>query len=72
MKAAHTSFKVIANNKDTCVLLQLHPMTGYKHQLRVHLAEGLGTPILGDHKYSSAKQQPQVKKIKCCRDVEPC
>uniref|UniRef100_A0A6I8RRX8 Pseudouridylate synthase RPUSD4, mitochondrial n=1 Tax=Xenopus tropicalis TaxID=8364 RepID=A0A6I8RRX8_XENTR len=33
-------------------LVELHPITGVKHQLRVHLALGLNCPILGDHKYS--------------------
>ncbi|KAK9077194.1 hypothetical protein SSX86_005530 [Deinandra increscens subsp. villosa] len=31
--------------------LELSPLTGRKHQLRVHCAEVLGTPIVGDYKY---------------------
>eukprot|EP00257_Ricinus_communis_P004928 XP_002518674.2 RNA pseudouridine synthase 4, mitochondrial [Ricinus communis] len=31
--------------------LELSPITGRKHQLRVHCAEVLGTPIVGDYKY---------------------
>ena len=27
-------------------------VTGRKHQIRLHLGLGLGTPILGDNKYS--------------------
>ncbi|NXE68164.1 RUSD4 synthase, partial [Calcarius ornatus] len=43
-----------------CSLLQLQPVTGVKHQIRVHLAYGLGCPILGDHKYSHwSKLAPQ-------------
>ncbi|NXP85636.1 RUSD4 synthase, partial [Passerina amoena] len=43
-----------------CSLLQLQPITGVKHQIRVHLAYGLGCPILGDHKYSHwSKLAPQ-------------
>ena len=35
--------------------------SGVKHQIRTHLAHGLATPILGDHKYSHyAKLAPQV------------
>lgn len=64
-KMAYTSYKMLAQNRNTCSLLELLPETGYKHQLRVHLAEGLGTPVLGDHKYSSEKQQPQVWKHIC-------
>jgi 23S rRNA pseudouridine1911/1915/1917 synthase len=33
--------------------LALHPLTGRKHQLRVHMA-GLGTPILGDRQHGAA------------------
>lgn len=33
-------------------LLELHPQTGRKHQLRVHCAETLNAPILGDKKYN--------------------
>ena len=33
-------------------LLELHPQTGRKHQLRVHCAETLHAPILGDKKYN--------------------
>ncbi|NXD18717.1 RUSD4 synthase, partial [Nothocercus nigrocapillus] len=37
------------------------PGAGVKHQIRVHLAYGLGCPILGDHKYSHwRKLAPQV------------
>lgn len=34
--------------------LELSPLTGRTHQLRVHCAELLGTPILGDGKYGGA------------------
>jgi 23S rRNA pseudouridine955/2504/2580 synthase len=34
-------------------LLELNPLTGRKHQLRVHCADVLKTPILGDKKYNS-------------------
>lgn len=32
-------------------LLEFKPRTGRKHQIRVHAAQKLGTPILGDLKY---------------------
>ncbi|KAL4237251.1 Mitochondrial RNA pseudouridine synthase rpusd4 [Mactra antiquata] len=35
-----------------CALLECVPLTGRKHQIRVHLAFGLNCPILGDHKYA--------------------
>lgn len=43
------------------ILDLLHISLGVKHQIRTHLAHALGTPILGDHKYSHyAKLAPQV------------
>lgn len=59
-KNAKTRFEVLDTNKTTCALLQLEPITGLKHQIRAHLAEGLKCPILGDHKFSSDSHQPQV------------
>lgn len=39
-------------------------LSGVKHQIRVHLAYGLGCPILGDHKYSHwSKLAPQVRQL---------
>jgi hypothetical protein len=39
----------------------LSVLPGVKHQIRCHLAFGLNTPILGDHKYSHfSKIAPQV------------
>lgn len=35
-------------------MLEWSPKTGRKHQLRVHAAEQLGCPILGDTKYGKA------------------
>ncbi|XP_001372198.1 pseudouridylate synthase RPUSD4, mitochondrial isoform X1 [Monodelphis domestica] len=48
---AVTQYRVLSSTL-TCALLELQPVTGVKHQLRVHLAFGLGCPVLGDHKYS--------------------
>ncbi|XP_025904902.1 mitochondrial RNA pseudouridine synthase RPUSD4 [Nothoprocta perdicaria] len=48
---AVTRYRVLAAASG-CSLLELQPVTGVKHQLRVHLAYGLGCPVLGDHKYS--------------------
>ncbi|XP_034995994.2 pseudouridylate synthase RPUSD4, mitochondrial [Zootoca vivipara] len=48
---AVTQYRVLSS-ASSCSLLELHPVTGVKHQIRVHLAYGLGCPILGDHKYS--------------------
>lgn len=41
-------------------LVELQPETGARHQLRVHLAQALHCPVLGDHKYShSDRYAPQ-------------
>ncbi|MDR2766059.1 MAG: RluA family pseudouridine synthase [Holosporaceae bacterium] len=41
-------------------LLELKPSTGRKHQLRVHCADVLDTPILGDVKYHSNSQHRRL------------
>ena len=48
---AVTDFRTIDSVRGRAAWLELKPLTGRTHQLRVHCAEGLGTPILGDGKY---------------------
>ncbi|KAM6540813.1 hypothetical protein CsatB_005260 [Cannabis sativa] len=48
---AVTKYKVIGSSSQGYTWLELSPLTGRKHQLRVHCAEVLGTPIVGDYKY---------------------
>ena len=50
-KPSQTEFKVLSRDEDT-TLLELHPITGRSHQLRVHLL-AIGHPILGDQFYGS-------------------
>ncbi|XP_053943112.1 pseudouridylate synthase RPUSD4, mitochondrial isoform X1 [Cuculus canorus] len=58
-ESAVTQYRLLARSS-ACSLLELQPITGVKHQIRVHLAYGLGCPILGDHKYSHwSKLAPQ-------------
>ncbi len=35
--------------------VELHPLTGRTHQLRVHMAAGLGMPIVGDRLYGNRR-----------------
>lgn len=51
-RPAVTDWEVIERRGET-TRLSLRPVTGRSHQLRVHLASGLGTPILGDPLYAS-------------------
>ncbi|KAA8545818.1 hypothetical protein F0562_020731 [Nyssa sinensis] len=48
---AVTEYRVIESSSHGFTWLELSPLTGRKHQLRVHCAEVLGTPIVGDFKY---------------------
>jgi len=60
-KAARTAWEVLASSDVTPLsLVRLHPYTGLKHQLRVHMARVLGAQILGDALYGSATTSPPV------------
>jgi 23S rRNA pseudouridine955/2504/2580 synthase len=48
---AVTLFQTLDSAQKRAALLELRPLTGRTHQLRVHCAEALGCPILGDGKY---------------------
>ena len=51
-KPAVTDYKVLATDeRSNTTLVELYPLTGRSHQLRVHL-KALGHPILGDHLYA--------------------
>jgi 23S rRNA-/tRNA-specific pseudouridylate synthase len=54
--------QVYSNNNLNNFLSKINKIKkkGYQHQIRAHLAYGLGCPILGDHKYShNIKLAPQ-------------
>jgi 23S rRNA pseudouridine955/2504/2580 synthase len=48
---AVTLFRTLDSAQKRAAMLELQPLTGRTHQLRVHAAEALGCPILGDGKY---------------------
>lgn len=54
-KPAQTHYKVIKSS-DKYSLLELKPITGRTHQLRVHL-KYIGTPILGDRVYGKPAER---------------
>lgn len=51
---AITDFATLDAVRRRAAWLELKPLTGRTHQLRVHCAEALGCPILGDGKYGGA------------------
>lgn len=57
-KPAETYYKVLAN-RDGHALLELRPITGRTHQLRVHCAHprGLNNPIVGDRLYGTSGER---------------
>ncbi len=48
---AQSVYREIARSGRVAAWLAMEPLTGRTHQLRVHAADVLGTPILGDGKY---------------------
>ncbi|CAM0950627.1 unnamed protein product [Alopecurus aequalis] len=54
---ALTEYRVIESCPQGFTWLELFPLTGRKHQLRVHCADVLGTPIVGDYKYGRQAHQ---------------
>uniref|UniRef100_A0A7N0T4T4 Pseudouridine synthase RsuA/RluA-like domain-containing protein n=1 Tax=Kalanchoe fedtschenkoi TaxID=63787 RepID=A0A7N0T4T4_KALFE len=50
-QTAVTEYRVIKPSSHGYTWLELCPLTGRKHQLRIHCSMVLGTPIVGDYKY---------------------
>lgn len=53
-KLSHTEYAVIKEAKGFS-LLEIHLLTGRKHQIRVHLSEK-GHPVVGDRKYGKGNE----------------
>lgn len=53
-KLSHTAYKVLRETKGFS-LLEIHPLTGRKNQIRVHLAD-IGHPVVGDRKYGKGNE----------------
>jgi 23S rRNA pseudouridine955/2504/2580 synthase len=56
---AVTLYRTLDSAQKRVALLELTPLTGRTHQLRVHCAAALGCPILGDGKYGGAAAHPE-------------
>ena len=51
-KLATTEYKVLQESRKGFSLVEIHLLTGRKHQIRVHFAEK-GHPLVGDRKYNN-------------------
>ena len=60
---AVTEYRVLSSHNNAC-LVEVKMLSGVKHQVRLHLGLGLGTPVLGDHKYSYADQLGKPQRVK--------
>ena len=58
-KRARTEYAVIQRAGQSFAWIALMPITGRKHQLRIHMAE-IGTPLLGDKKYRHHYQRGET------------
>jgi tRNA pseudouridine32 synthase / 23S rRNA pseudouridine746 synthase len=62
-KPSQTHYKVLSYDAVTnSTRVELAPITGRTHQLRVHL-QSLGHPILGDHLYASTQIQAKSARL---------
>ncbi|KAI9061890.1 pseudouridine synthase [Trametes sanguinea] len=64
VKHAITHYEVLGSStKVPLSVLKLEILTGCKHQIRVQLAQHLGTPILSDSLYGSPDRDAPVKRL---------
>jgi tRNA pseudouridine32 synthase/23S rRNA pseudouridine746 synthase len=60
-KPSSTEWK-LAKRLDGATLLRVHPATGRRHQIRVHLYH-IGHPILGDLRYGERARQERIPRL---------
>jgi len=60
---AVTDFRVLSSH-GSAALVECIMLSGVKHQIRVHLGFALGTPILGDNKYSYVDRLGPPQRVK--------
>ena len=58
-KRAVTEYRVLDSLARKYALMELRPLTGRMHQLRVHM-KAIGCPILGDFKYGDGNNSAQT------------
>lgn len=57
-----TLYRVLDSNKNFS-LVKFIPLTGKRHQIRAHSAQILGSPIVGDYKYSKTATTNIIKRM---------
>lgn len=67
-KPSQTYYKVVKTN-DKYSLVELKPTTGRTHQLRVHM-KYIGTPIVGDRVYGTAKADTDSRLFLHAKELE--
>ena len=60
LKSAITDYKVLDEAFGTLSFVKLSPLTGRRHQLRIHLSK-MGHPIIGDFKYGLSNEFSKLK-----------
>ena len=60
-RRAETFYKVLEEFKEMS-LLEIRPVTGRTHQIRVHLASA-GHPLAGDSRYGRRREQPKFPRL---------
>lgn len=58
-RPASSSYKVLERFGDSASLLLVETLTGRKHQVRVHCAQDLGCPIVGDNLYGQVSSDKE-------------
>jgi len=62
-KRAITKYEVAGGLKSLLTFVKFYPETGRKHQLRVHSAEALGAPIVGDDLYGGRRYDNKLQSL---------
>lgn len=60
-KQSETRWEILEEGED-CSLLRVHPVTGRRHQIRVHLYH-MGHPIIGDLRYGEKTLQARWPRV---------